>query len=138
MAVSRSKKIVLLVVIVVGYLIGNHKNSGTDKASGNTEAPEKAAAQQSSNTPTLSEDVLLKNEVIFTCKDIARSSLSLPDTFETEQTESGIDEKNGKQVYYFTLHFSGMNAFNSRITHTIECYGTVGDKNRTVTYKTFN
>lgn len=138
MAVSRSKKIVLLVVIVVGYLIGNHKNNETDKVSSNTEASEQVKAQQSSSAPTLSEEALLKNEVIFTCKDIARSSLSLPDTFETEQTESGIDENNGKQIYYFTLHFSGMNAFNSRITHTIECYGTIGDKKRTVTYKTFN
>ncbi|WP_134705378.1 hypothetical protein [Rahnella sp. CJA17(1/100)] len=85
----------------------------------------------------LSEQVLLQNEVIFTCNDLARNMLAYPDSYSKEQTESGISNENGKKVYYYTLHFSGLNAFNARVIHTIECYGTIGDQSRRVTYRTF-
>ncbi|MBD3720721.1 hypothetical protein IE992_01295 [Klebsiella pneumoniae] len=82
--------------------------------------------------------ILLQNDVIFACKDIARNSLNYPDSFEVENTNSGIDNQNGKQIYYFTLDYSGVNAFNVRGTHTIECYGTIGDLSHSVTHKIFN
>lgn len=91
----------------------------------------------SSAKETLSEQELLQNDVIFTCEDIARTSLTSPDSYEREQTESGIDDQGSKKVYYFTLHYSGVNSFNVRDIHTIECYGTVGDTKHEVTYKMF-
>ncbi|HHY0812915.1 hypothetical protein [Phytobacter diazotrophicus] len=85
----------------------------------------------------LSEQELLQNDVIFTCEDIARSSLTNPDSYEREQTESGVDDQGNKKVYYFTLHYSGVNSFNVRDIHTVECYGTIGDAKHDVTYKMF-
>ncbi|MCC3717984.1 hypothetical protein LLP99_16950 [Rouxiella badensis] len=99
----------------------------------------KAKKREEENKPKpLSEQVLLQNEVIFTCNDLAKNMLSYPESYNTEQTESGISDESGKKTYYYTLHFSGLNAFNVRGIHTIECYGTVGDRSRQVTYRTFN
>ena len=168
MAVGTGKKIVLAVIVVVGYLIGNHSNdskkyeelknndpsslSQDDKSfiktieDGRAKAEadrrdyqkEQVAEKEKTKPKPLSEKVLLQNDVIFTCKDIARNSLNYPDSFEVENTNSGVDNQNGKQVYYFTLDYSGVNAFNVRGSHTIECYGTIGDPSHSVTYRTFN
>lgn len=85
----------------------------------------------------LPDDVLAKNNVIFACKDIARNSLSRPDTFDTEQTESGIDDSVSPKQYYFTLHYSGLNDFNVKVIHTIECYGSLNKPDGEVTYRMF-
>lgn len=85
----------------------------------------------------LPDDVLAKNNVIFACKDIARNSLSRPDTFDTEQTESGIDDSVSPKQYYFTLHYSGLNDFNVKVIHTIECYGSLTKPDGEVTYRMF-
>ncbi|MBD3743992.1 hypothetical protein IE980_16145 [Klebsiella pneumoniae] len=70
-------------------------------------------------TKTLIGKILLQNDVIFACKDIARNSLNYPDSFEVENTNSGIDNQNGKQIYYFTLDYSGVNAFDVGARYTI-------------------
>ncbi|TGC25275.1 hypothetical protein [Escherichia sp. E1130] len=82
-------------------------------------------------------DVLAKNNVIFACKDIARNTLTRPETFDTEQTESGIDDTVSPKQYYFTLHYSGLNDFNVKVIHTIECYGSLTKPNGQVTYRMF-
>lgn len=168
MAIGTGKKIVLVVIVVLGYLIGNHANddkryeelkskepsslSQDDKLFIKTVDDERMKAEaerrgyqkkmevekEREKPKPLSEKVLLQNDVIFTCKDIARNSLNYPDSFEVENTNSGVDNQNGKQVYYFTLDYSGINAFNVRGSHTIECYGTIGDPSHSVTYRTFN
>lgn len=168
MAVSTGKKVFLAVIVVVGYLIGNHENDDKryeelkgkepssltqdDKSFIKTVDDERLKAEverrdyqkiqeaerEKAKPNPLSEKVLLQNDVIFACKDIARNSLNYPDSFEVENTNSGIDNQNGKQIYYFTLDYSGVNAFNVRGTHTIECYGTIGDPSHSVTHKIFN
>lgn len=168
MAVSTGKKITLLAILAVGYFISDGaqdnqkyeslkaippkeltpndkafiKKIEDERSAGETERKQhqlgkKRKEEQDSPKP-LSEQELLQNEVIFTCEGIARSYLNHPDSYQRERTESGIDQQEGEKVYYFTLHYSGVNAFNVRSIYTIECYGMIGDKKHNVTYRTFN
>lgn len=99
-------------------------------------AYEKELAEESKKNQ-LPNEVLAKNNVIFACKDIARNTLNRPDTFDAEQTESGIEKTGSKNQYYFTLHYSGLNDFNVKVIHTIECYGDLAKPNGQVTYRMF-
>lgn len=167
MAVSANKKVFLVVLLAAAYFIGrgneDHKKyddlknkpqseltqedrdfikkTEDERAKAEVERKnyqrEEAKSKEASKAKPLSEQELLQNDVIFACRDIARGSLNSPDSFEIEQSESGIDEQTNKKVYYYTLHYSGVNAFNVRSTHTIECYGTLGDKSHNVTYRAF-
>ena len=112
MAVGTGKKIVLAVIVVVGYLIGNHSNDS-----------KKYEELKNKDPSSLSQD---DKSFIKTIED------------GRAKANSGVDNQNGKQVYYFTLDYSGINAFNVRGSHTIECYGTIGDPSHSVTYRTFN
>jgi hypothetical protein len=84
----------------------------------------------------LSEQELLQNDVIFTCEDIARSSLTNPESYEREQTESGIDDQGNKGLLLYAPLLR-RKLFNVRDIHTVECYGTIGDAKHDVTYKMF-
>lgn len=166
MSISTGKKILLVAFLGVAYFIGNGVNEHNkydelkskkaeeltqeDKSFIQKVESERAEAEKDRQQYQLEQKK--KNEedkprrelmelqiaVRSACQDTASSLLKYPDSFKDEQHEDGIDKQSDKNVYYFTLHYSGVNAFNVRSTHTIECYGTVGDRNRTVTYKTFN
>lgn len=166
MAVSTGKKIILVVILAVGYVIGNGSNENKKyeelKAKSSTELTkedksfirkiedERSAAEADRKKYQLEQKkkddadkprrelMELQLAVRMACHDTASSLLKYPDSFEDEQHEDGIDKQGDKNVYYFTLHYSGVNAFNVRDIHTIECYGTVGDPSHRVTYRTFN
>ena len=168
MAVSNSKKIVLGLIFVIAYHFWQSNEDqrkydelitrpvstlsqedkefikyredkrAKDEAEMKQYRAEEKRKKEANKAKPLSEQVLLQNDVIFSCNEVARRTLSFPDSFEVEQTESGIDDNGESKIYYYTLHYSGINAFNARGIHTVECYGTVGDREHKVTYKTFN
>lgn len=82
--------------------------------------------------------VELQLKVRMACEDTARSRLKYPDSFRDEQHEDGVSDESGKKVYYYTLHYSAINAFNARSTSTIECYADVGKPDNKVTYRLFD
>ena len=168
MAVSASKKVVLVVLLAAAYIIGRGneehkkydelkskplselsqqdrefiKKTEDDRAKAESDRREyqleEKRKKESSKAKPLSEQELLQNDVIFSCNEMARNALNYPDSFKIDHTKSGIDNQQGSKVYYYTLDYSGVNAFNVRSTHTIECYGTIGDESRKVTYRKFN
>lgn len=79
----------------------------------------------------------LQLNVRIACENTARSLLKFPDSYEDVQHEDGVSDETGKSVYFFTLHYSAVNAFNVRSTSTIECYADVGDPNNKITYRSF-
>lgn len=95
------------------------------------------AAEEKRNKPQR-ELLELKLAVRVACEDTAKSRLKYPDSFEDEQHEDGVSNESGKNIYYYTLHYSSVNSFNVRSVSTIECYGMVGDPERRVTYRTFD
>lgn len=72
------------------------------------------------------------------CEDIARGKLRFPDSYQDESHEDGVSKIDGKDQYYFTLHYSGVNAFNVRSTSTIECYSPLNSRGEKVTYRSFD
>ncbi|HBQ0466801.1 hypothetical protein [Klebsiella aerogenes] len=164
--VSTSKKIALVVIIAIGYFIGHGVNENNkydelkskktselsldDKAFIKKIDEERAKAEADRHQYQIEQKkkedadrprrelMELQLAVRGACHETALSLLKHPDSYKDEQHEDGLDKQGDKTVYYFTLHYSGVNDFNVRSTSTIECYGTVGDKSQKVTYKTFN
>ncbi|KHM28130.1 hypothetical protein [Klebsiella aerogenes] len=166
MGVSTSKKIVLVAIIAIGYFIGNGVNENNKydelkskktselsqddrefikkvdgeraKAEGERQQYQAEQKEREESDRPRRELMELQLAVRSACHETALSLLKHPDSYKDEQHEDGLDKQGDKTVYYFTLHYSGVNDFNVRSTSTIECYGTVGDKNQKVTYRTFN
>ena len=166
MAVSTGKKMILVAILAAGYFIGNGANENKryeelkakqpsdltqdDKSfikkieDGRSKAEEERKQYQLEQKKKDEADrprrefMELQLAVRMACHDTASSLLKYPDSFKDEQHEDGIDNQEGKDIYYFTLHYSGVNSFHVRSTHTIECYGTIGDPSHSVTYRTFN
>lgn len=166
MAVSTGKKIVLIAILAVGYFIGSgeneHKKYDELKTKNASELTvdekefiskveiERSKAESDRKQYQIEQkkkeeadkprrDLMeLQLAVRMACDTTARSMLSIPSSYEDEQHEDGFDKQGETDIYYFTLHYSGVNSFNVRSTHTIECYGSVGDKGHKVTYRTFN
>lgn len=72
------------------------------------------------------------------CEGVARGKLRFPDSYQDEAHEDGESKIDGKDQYYFTLHYSGVNAFNVRSTSTIECYSPLNSRGEKVTYRSFD
>ncbi|WP_456309769.1 hypothetical protein [Serratia proteamaculans] len=166
MAVSNSKKIVLGLILVLAYYFGQGQENqqkyedlkSKDPALLSLEDKKFIAKVESERAKTELERkeyqrkerekeekdkprrelMELQIAVRMTCVDIAKGLMKYPKSYEEEQSEDGIDNQNGKKIYYYTLHFSGVNAFNVRGINTIECYGNVGDTSHHVTYRAFN
>lgn len=166
MGVSTGKKVVLVAIIAIGYFIGNGANENKRYEELKAKPPNaltqddksfikkiedgRSAAEEDRRQFQLEEKkkedadkprrelMELQLAVRTACHNTALSFLKYPKSFKDEQHEDGIDKQGEKKVYYFTLHYSGINAFNVRSIHTIECYGTVGDQSHQVTYRTFN
>lgn len=165
MAVNTSKKVVLGIVLLVAYFIGNGVNNQqkydelkskpaseltdeerdfvketedarqqAEQDRSNYQAEEKKKAEADRPRRALLE---LQAMVRSSCEETASSTLNYPKSYEHEQHEDGFDERSDGKYYFFTLHYSGVNSFNVRSVHTIECYGKVGDIKTPITYKIF-
>ena len=166
MAVSNSKKILLGLILVGAYYFGqaNEEHQKYDdlkskspselssedkafisridneraKAELNRQKYQQEEREKEGRDKPRRELMELQIAVKMACEDTAKGLLNYPTSYEKEQQEDGVGDKSGKKIYYYTLHYSGVNAFNVRIINTIECYGTIGDPSRQVTYRTFN
>lgn len=164
MAVSTGKKVAFAIILIAAYFIGKgneeHKKYDDLKSKPQSELTqddrdfirktedERAEAEADRISYQLEQKkkdeadkprrelMELQIAVRVACEDTAKSQLKYPGSYSSEQHEDGIEKENNS--YYYTLHYSGVNAFNVRSTHTIECYGTLGDKSHNVTYRTFN
>lgn len=166
MAVSASKKVVLVALLAAAYFIGRGtvehkkydelkskplselsqqdrefiKKTEDDRAKAESDRKEYQLEEKRKEEADRPRRELMELQIAVrsACEDTARSQLNYPDSYDDEQYEDGIDSQDGRKFYYYTLHYSGTNAFNVRSTHTIECYGTIGDESRKVTYRKFN